>query len=129
MIRTATGKEQALVDFYAQLSRDATARPGVFAGTVTDLARQAKVGRAYLSRVFTRDVTGKNTWKHVLPLLSVEALFHLKQCSAWNGHAALALANLLAMHSPTGCAELEHVTDFGTFEIKSCAGLLAHFNP
>jgi hypothetical protein len=94
MIRTATGKEQALVDFYAQLARDAAVRPDVFAGTVTELARQAKVGRAYLSRLFNCDVTGRNTWKHVLPLLSVEALFHLKQCSAWNSHATAELCAL-----------------------------------
>jgi hypothetical protein len=94
MIRTATGKEQALVDFYAQMARDAAARPEVFAGTVTGLARQANVGRAYLSRLFNCDVTGRNTWKHILPHLSVEALFHLKQCSAWNTHADAELLSL-----------------------------------
>lgn len=92
---TATGKEQALVDFYAQLRRDAEARPGVFPRNASELAARAKVGRAYLARVLNCDTTGANTWKHVLPLLSVEALFHLKQCSAWNIYAERALAALV----------------------------------
>jgi hypothetical protein len=78
-VLTASGKEQALANFYAQLKRDGM--------TATELARRAGVGRAYLIRVLNRDTSGRNTWKHILPLLSDEALFHLKQCSAWNEHA------------------------------------------
>lgn len=92
---TATGKEQALVDFYAQLRRDAEARPGIYPRNATELAAWARVGRAYLVRVLNGGTTGANTWKHVLPLLSVEALFHLKQCSAWNIHAERALRELV----------------------------------
>jgi hypothetical protein len=127
MIRTATGKELALQKFYDQLAADAAARPDVYPGTATELARRAKVGRAYLSRVFTCDVSGKNTWKHVLPHLSVNALFQLKQCSAWNGYAALALADLLAVWSSTGVATVEHRHDFGTTQITSRAGLFSSF--
>lgn len=80
---TATGKEAALVAFYVQLRRDKL--------NATVLARLAGVGRAYLARVLNGHETGKNTWKHVIPLLSKSALFHLKQCSAWNNHAEAAL--------------------------------------
>lgn len=79
MILTASGKEQALVDFYAQLQREGL--------TATELAARARVGRAYLTRVFNGRVTGANTWKHVLGHLSPAALFRLKQCSAWNKYA------------------------------------------
>jgi hypothetical protein len=98
MIRTATGKEQALVDFYAQMARDASARPGIYAGSATELARLARVGRPHLARLFAGGSQGRQsgrfTWKHVLPLLSVEALCALKQCSAWNTHAEAELQSL-----------------------------------
>lgn len=84
-VLTASGKEQALVKFYEQLKRDGM--------TATELARRAGVGRAYLTRVLNGRTTGRNTWKHVLPLLSPTALFHLKQCSAWNEHAVAACNN------------------------------------
>lgn len=80
ILHTATGKEQALVDFYAQLARDGH--------TVTTLAEKARVGRASLTEVFNCRRTGKNTWKHILPLLSSEALSLLSQCSSWNRYAA-----------------------------------------
>lgn len=91
---TASGKEQALVKFYAQLARDAAARPGVFPGTVTELAARARLGRTTLTLMLNGSRTGRQSWKHVLPHLSVSALFHLKQCSAWNSHAEHALQTL-----------------------------------
>lgn len=90
--QTATGKEQALVDFYGQLKRDAAARPRVFAGDVTSLARQARVGRCHLSRLLSNGSigrqSGRDTWKHVVPHLSIDALCVLARCSAWNTHVA-----------------------------------------
>lgn len=77
--RTASGKEQALVDFLNQLDRDGL--------TVGDLAQMARVGRSHLEQVINGHRSGKHTWKHVIPLLSKEALLHLKQCSAWNNFA------------------------------------------
>ena len=79
---TASGKEQALVDFYRQLEREGL--------NCTILATKARVGRAYLTRVFNGHTSGRSTWKHVLPLVSDAAQFHLKQCSAWNNYAAAA---------------------------------------
>lgn len=76
-VLTASGKEQALVDFYTQLKRD-----GIRGAT--ELAHRAGVGRAYLSRVLNGHETGKNTWKHIMPHISEGALFYLKHCSAWN---------------------------------------------
>lgn len=86
MIRTASGKEQALVDFYAQLAREGT--------NVTDLARRARVGRTALTLLFNGRRNGQRTWRLVLPLLSPAALFHLKQCSAWNAFASEEVALL-----------------------------------
>lgn len=83
ILRTATGKEQALVDFYRQLERDGS--------NITDLAARARVGRCALTEIFNGRRPGKHTWKHVVPLLSPDALFLLKQCSAWNIHAEQAL--------------------------------------
>lgn len=83
---TASGREQALVTFYGQLRRDGL--------TATALARRARVGRAYLTRVLNGRESGANTWKHVLPVLSDAAVFYLKQCSAWNNYAAAALVDL-----------------------------------
>lgn len=94
---TASGKEQALADFYAQLKRDNL--------TASELARRAAVGRAYLTRVLNGHETGANTWKHVLPHLSDAALFRLKQCSAWNTHAAEALAALQGMQRAVALAK------------------------
>lgn len=93
MIRTPSGKEKALVDFYAQMARDGIP-------TVVELAKRARVGRAHLARLLaggseTR-ASGRHTWKHVLPLLSPKALCALKQCSAWNTWAAHAEAEQLS---------------------------------
>lgn len=122
---TATGKEQALVDFYAQISRDASARPGVFVGTATELAARARIGRAYLSRLLNGNVTGKNTWKHLLPLLSIEALFRLKQCSAWNKYAEAELRCLCWSSLRVDTIE----TDFGVVRLVAdpfmCRGTFA----
>ena len=84
--RTASGKEQALVDFYRQLLRDGL--------TVSELARRARVGRAALVEIFNGRRPGRHTWKHVLPVLSPEALSLLKLCSAWNDCAAVALQEI-----------------------------------
>lgn len=85
---TASGKEQALVNFYAQLRRDGIP-------TVTVLAARTHVGRAHLARLLSANCngrqTGRFTWKHILPVLSPAALFALKQCSAWNDWAEKAL--------------------------------------
>lgn len=103
MTRTASGKEQALVDFYAQLARDGM--------TVSGLAKKARVGRAALTEVLNARRGGKHTWKHVIPLLSPTALSLLKQCSAWNKYAA-EMALLWA-----ACAPGEHKVNHesGTF--------------
>lgn len=89
--RTATGKELALQKFYDQLAADAAARPAMFAGTATELAFRAAVGRSHLARVLSGRCVGRQsgryTWKHVLPQLSLEAVYALKQCSAWNTDA------------------------------------------
>lgn len=82
MQRTASGKEAALVAFYEQLARDGL--------TVGDLAALARVGRCHLVQMLNAQRTGRQTWKHVIPLLSNAAVFHLKQCSAWNNFAAKA---------------------------------------
>jgi len=82
--RTASGKEQALVDFYRQLARDGF--------TVSRLADHVRIGRTTLSQMFHGKYTGRNSWKHVVPYLSDAALFHLRHCSAWNSHAEEALA-------------------------------------
>ena len=79
--RTATGKEKALVEFYTQLQRDGM--------NVTTLALRARVGRCALVQIFNGRRSGKHTWKHVFPLLSQEAVCHLKQCSAWNLYAEI----------------------------------------
>lgn len=79
MTLTASGKEAALVAFYGQLRRDGL--------TVTDLAVLSKVGRTTLTLMLNGERSGRQSWKHVIPLLSNEALFRLKQCSAWNDHA------------------------------------------
>lgn len=92
MTLTASGKEQALVDFYQQLSRD-----GI--GSVTELARKARVGRAALCQVLNGKRDGAQTWKHIIPLLSADALILLKQCSAWNIHAKNALTDLVIERS------------------------------
>jgi hypothetical protein len=81
--RTASGKESALVAFLAQLDRDGF--------TVTDLAAVARVGRSNLEQALNGARNGRHTWKHVIPLLSNEALFLLKQCSAWNNFASEAM--------------------------------------
>ncbi len=81
---TASGKSEALVAFYRQLDRDGD--------TVTSLAARARVGRAALTEILNGRRSGAHTWKHVLPLLSPEALSLLKQCSAWNNHAERAIA-------------------------------------
>lgn len=91
LIRTATGKEAALVAFYNQLKLEGT--------NATELAKSARVGRAYLTRVLNAHKSGVNTWKHVVPLLSSAALFLLKQCSAWNSHAEAALAERRRLES------------------------------
>lgn len=90
--RTASGKEQAFVDFQNQLDRDGL--------TIGDLAELARVGRSHLEQVFHGKRTGLQTWKHVIPLLSKVALLHLKQCSAWNTHAEAALVAQQAKISP-----------------------------
>lgn len=77
--RTASGKEAALVAFYDQLDRDGM--------TLGDLAAISRVGRCHLTELLHGRRTGRNTWKHVIPLLSNEAVFLLKQCSAWNSFA------------------------------------------
>lgn len=82
LVRTASGKEAALVAFYRQLARDGL--------TVTRLAAAARISRTTLTLMFNGARTGKQSWKHVLPRLSADAVFHLKQCSAWNIHAARA---------------------------------------
>lgn len=87
VILTASGKDQALVQFYEQLKRDGIRN-------ATELARRAGVGRAYLSRALNGRVTGKNTWKHVMPHISASSVFHLKLCSAWNATAAAAWAEV-----------------------------------
>ncbi len=93
--RSASGKEQALVDFYAQIARDAAARPEAFAGTATELAAKARIGRCHLARLIGGNSagrhSGRDTWKHVIPHLSFQALCALAQCSAWNIHAQAAL--------------------------------------
>jgi hypothetical protein len=93
---TATGKELALQKFYNQLAADAAERPDVYPATVTELARRAGVGRPYLSWLLNSDprTTGELIWRKVLPHLSIPALFHLEQCSAWNTQAAAALRSL-----------------------------------
>lgn len=80
--RTASGKEAALVEFQRQLRRDGM--------TVSDLAALSRVGRTTLTLMLNGSQSGRQTWKHVIPLLSNEALFRLKQCSAWNNYAAAA---------------------------------------
>lgn len=112
---TASGKERALVEFYAQLGRDAAARPAVFAGTVTDLAGQARIGRTTLTLMLNGARSGRQSWKHVLPHLSVEALFRLKQCSAWNTHAERALEWMIRF--PVKIDRLE--SDFGQVRLRS----------
>jgi len=84
IIRTASGKEAALVAFYQQLGRDGM--------TVGDLAAYARISRPQLTLMFNGHRTGRQSWKHVIPLLSKEALFRLKQCSAWNNFAEEAQA-------------------------------------
>jgi hypothetical protein len=106
-LRTATGKEQALVNFYAQLARDGL--------TVSALAEKARVGRAALTEIFNGRRTGKNTWKHVRPLLNPQALSLLKQCSAWNKEAERAEAWLDYQRKHT--SELK--TDFGTVRFST----------
>lgn len=96
--RTASGKEQALVDFYRQLRRDGL--------SVSALARRAFVGRAHLTQVLNGKREGRETWKHVLPALSDAAVFQLKQCSAWNEHAAAALVDWQAMQRAVGAARM-----------------------
>lgn len=86
--RTASGKEAALVAFYRQIRRDGL--------TVGDLARLANIGRTTLTLMLNGARTGRQSWKHVIPLLSNEALFHLKQCSAWNNYAATAASEMEA---------------------------------
>ncbi len=83
---SASGKEQALVDFYDELDREGL--------TVSFLAELAHVGRSHLEQVFNGQRAGRNTWKHVIPMLGNKSLFLLKQCSAWNTHADAALANM-----------------------------------
>lgn len=68
------------------------------AGTsVSDLAARARVGRAHLCQVLTGRRSGAHTWKHILPLLTPNQLFHLKQCPTWNTEAETELHNL---HQP-----------------------------
>jgi hypothetical protein len=97
------GKEEAIDRFYDQLRRD-----GV---TATQLAIEAGVGRAYLTRVLNGHESGVHTWRKVLPLLSPAALFCVKQCSAWNIHAEQALAwveTLRAVHANIVDLEVDH---------------------
>ena len=101
---TPSGKELALDRFYEQLDREGL--------TATQLAHEAGVGRAYLTRVLNGHETGMNTWRKVLPLLSEAALFHAKQCSAWNSHAQLALNWLHRIRAINGRIEAIK-SDFG----------------
>ena len=109
---TASGKEQALVEFYWQLRRD-----GMTAG---ELAQRARVGRTALTLIFNGRRCGRDTWKHVLPLLSATALYRLKQCSAWNRYAEAALAQSEVCHDCAG-----HGSNFGggrSHRCKTCSG-------
>ena len=110
--RTASGREQALVDFYRQLGRDGH--------TVTSLAEAARVGRAHLERVLNGHLSGRHTWKHVLPLLSEAALCHLKRCSTWNEYAGQALAIHGARRLPfiPFRARINLDTDFGQVAVS-----------
>lgn len=103
--QTPSGKEKALVEFYDQLDREGL--------TATQLAREAGVGRAYLTRVLNGHETGARTWHKLLPLLSEAALFRVKQCSAWNTHAQSALEWLLMVRDMKRRIEPIH-GDFGT---------------
>lgn len=107
--RTASGKEAALVRFYRQLAADAAARPDVFPGTVAELAARAGVGRTTLTLMLNGQRSGRQSWRFVLPLLSIPALFHLKQCSAWNNHVQDAFDRLCWLAANT--VRLE--SDFG----------------
>lgn len=84
MVRTASGKEAALVAFQRALRR---MRPPL---TISDLAERARVGRAHLESVLNAHREGGHTWKHIMPHLSPQAMSQLKQCSAWNKFAAAA---------------------------------------
>ena len=53
------------------------------------------IGRTTLELMLNGHQSGRQSWKHVLPVLSVSALFRLKQCSAWNMHADRALEQLI----------------------------------
>lgn len=118
--RTATGKEQALQNFYDQLARDEADRPALFAGTVTQLAFRAGVGRCHLARILSGKCvgrqSGRHTWKHVLPHLSFQALCALAQCSAWNIHAMRAL-------------QARAWLEYQTYEVKTVFGEVRIFPP
>lgn len=96
--RTASGKEQALVEFIDQLGRDGM--------TVTDLAELARVGRSHLEQMLHGHRAGRCTWRHIIPLLSNDAVFLLEQCSAWNKHAAeaMTLTQYRALRARKGAA-------------------------
>lgn len=98
LTRSASGKEQALVNFHRQLRRDGL--------TVSSLAKRAFVGRTQLTLMLNGTRSGRQSWKHVIPCLSDAALFHLKQCSAWNNYAAEALVDLQAMRRAVATATL-----------------------
>jgi hypothetical protein len=51
---------------------------------ISDLAMRARVGRSHLTQVMQGQRRGRNTWKHVLPLLTDAQVFQLKQCATWN---------------------------------------------
>lgn len=86
VVRTASGKEKSLVDFYAQLRRDGL--------NVSELAKKARVDRAALTEILNGARNGRNTWKHVVPHLSPKALLLLQQCSAWNDFATEAATKM-----------------------------------
>lgn len=103
-----SGKEQALENFYRQLKWDGT--------SASELAEQAGVGRAYLTRVLGGHESGERTWFKVMPLLSAKAVSHVKQCSAWNIHAERAWAWVETIRAlQARIVKIE--TDFGTVSI------------
>jgi hypothetical protein len=64
------------------------------------LAAQARIGRCHFAGMLYGHRTGAHSWKHVMPLLLADEVFHLKQCSAWNSHAEAAWNAEVSARSP-----------------------------
>lgn len=85
-------KPLPLTEFHRSLRAEGT--------TICALARRARVGRAHLTQVLAGTRSGAHTWKHILPLLTPNQLFHLKQCSAWNTTAQAEYETIQNLQTP-----------------------------